>query len=197
MNLRIAFLTGQSNPASIALSSLQTSFLRRIPFPEECKLYRNFPYRLPHVEDPEVYRPVGLLRASLNNAWQYFRSRKPDYALDYSAAFTDEFLHVDRVVLLVGSCGLELFINLQLPDWILQKVSIFAYGAVARSVPRCGDLFVIRGNHDRIAALWDIPVDCTIACGHMDYLENFQLMDLLTDFLQRIDFQGEESSGGR
>lgn len=88
----------------------------------------------------------------------------------------------DRTLLLSGSCGLELFNNLHLPAEVLSRVSLFAYGPVARKRPACRHLLV-QGHRDAISRLWFPQVDRRIESGHMDYLTRPDLPELCRRFM--------------
>ncbi|MDB6078347.1 MAG: hypothetical protein JWO82_2094, partial [Akkermansiaceae bacterium] len=143
----IAFLTGQSDPASNALSEDQRAFLDRLSFLPDEKFARNFPYR----SVPRPFRKIPLLTASLNNSLQYLRSRQPRFAATHRDEIIRTFSPYDRVIFLAGSCGLELFSNLHLPADFTAKAHVFAYGPVSRNLPRCATLWRVQGSGDRIS----------------------------------------------
>lgn len=65
---------------------------------------------------------------------------------------------------------------------MLKRVSIFAFGPVARQRPHCQH-FLVQGKQDWISRCWFQHVDKRINCGHMDYLEHPQLVSLCNQFI--------------
>ncbi len=181
-SVKVAFITGQSNLSSNALSPAQHHFMKEIPLPETAKVYWNFPYD----RKSEGFQRVNLFTASLNNSMQYLQSRRSGFANKYRNRFMEEFGGAEKIMLLSGSCGLELFRNLKLPESICGKVYIFAYGAVAQKRPLCKRLFLIRGRRDWIASLWRLEYDVKVAAGHLDYLENLELKEHCYRFIDAI-----------
>ena len=176
--VQIAFMTGQSDRASCALSPIQEAFLDALPLLATSRVRLNFPY------DTSLRPRTGtpLWRASWSNARQYFESRRPDFAERYRAPVMAMLDQADYTVLLAGSCGLELFANLHLPGSALDRVRVFAYGSVARHRPACGTM-AICGRRDLIARPWRRPGDIEVDCGHMTYLEAPEVLALCSEFL--------------
>jgi len=178
---QIAFMTGQSDPSRCALSPLQSSFLEALALPDVAKVPTNFPY----AALPLPYRDVSLAAASWHNARQYVRSRAPAFAERHRASVVAMAQRADHTVVLAGSCGLELLANLSLPGETLRRLHVFAYGPVARRSPAC-DLLVVRGRHDWIARGRSLRVDHVVNCGHMDYLENPDVLALCRGWIGRV-----------
>jgi hypothetical protein len=84
-----------------------------------------------------------------------------------------------------GSCGLELFNNLQLPVDAIRKVSVFAYGPVARRRPDCVHLLV-GATRDSISKHYFPAPDHIVDCGHMNYLSNPIVRTLCREFIERV-----------
>ena len=181
-NFKIAFITGQSNKKTNALSPIQTHFLQEIDAPEANKVFQNFPY----VHPLQPFSEVGLFSASINNSRQYLQSRRPAFQRKYNQLFMEAFGGTDKIILLSGSCGMELYNNLKLPEAIKEKTYLFAYGAVARKLPSCKKVCVVRGTHDWIAALWALPYDTKIPAGHLDYLEKDALKIQCGQFINSV-----------
>jgi hypothetical protein len=179
--LQIAFLTGQSNPACWALSPLQAAFLAQLQRDDRQLHGWNFPYQpesLPH-------EAVPLLKASVHNSAQYLLSRRQSFSERYQAAVLTMLSRHPHTVLLAGSCGLELLNNLRLPPIWLRRVSVFAYGPVARRSPHCQHLLV-QGRRDGISRLFFSQVDHLVDCGHMDYLQQATVLALCDRFLNHV-----------
>lgn len=178
-SLQVAFITGRSRPDCWLLSPQQTAFFDRLGVPSAQRVGVNFPWQ----DQPEHnYQAPGLLRASLNNAREYLGSRQGDFVRRYQAQALSLFERADRTLLLSGSCGLELFNNLQLPGGVLSRISLFAWGPVARKRPACHHLLV-QGHRDLISRLWFPQADIRIESGHMDYLTRPGLPELCRQFL--------------
>jgi hypothetical protein len=184
MPLQVAFMTGQSNPSSCALSPVQDRFLDALPVPESARVRCNFPY----LPDPLPHRHVPLARASWHNMRLYVASRDPAFADRHRPTVLRMLMRADRTVLLAGSCGLELLANLRLPEPSLDRVHVFAYGAVARRRPAI-DLFTVRGRKDWIARCWGGQIDVTVKCGHMTYLEAPEVLALCKEFVAHVSGQ--------
>ncbi|MCX6550347.1 MAG: hypothetical protein NTY02_04950 [Acidobacteria bacterium] len=179
--IQIAFMTGQSDPESCALSPAQAAFLDRLAIPEAARVNRNFPY----ADQTPPYRDVSLAAASWQNMRQYLVSRTPAFAAAHRPAVVRMLARADHTVLLAGSCGLEILANLELPGPVLQGVHVFAYGPVARHRPAC-DTVVVRGGGDWIARAWGGHVDHLVEGGHMGYLANEDVAALCQTFVARV-----------
>ena len=176
---QVAFITGRSRPDRWQLSPQQASFVQKLGVPPTQRVSLNFPWQDSPYRD---YSDVGLLRASISNAREYLGSRHRAFIRRYQPSALALFARADRTLLLSGSCGLELFNNLSLPAEILSRVSLFAYGPVARQRPACRHLLV-QGHRDLISRLWFPQVDILIESGHMDYLTRPDLPALCRQFL--------------
>lgn len=180
MSLQIAFITGRSQPGNTSLSPDQRAFMAALGRNRE-GIAVNFPW----VAQREAWQATPLLRASMNNARDYLGSRRPAFARTYQAGALALLASADHTLLLCGSCGLELFNNLQLPASAMSRVSIFAFGPVARRRPNCCHLLV-QGRQDWISRLWFRDADEYIACGHMNYLSQPALIDGCTRFIRTL-----------
>lgn len=178
-SLQIAFITGRSHPDCWLLSPQQSTFLERLDLASVPSVNVNFPWQEPGAWE---YKDVGLLRASVNNAREYLRSRQQSFVHRYQPSALRLFARADRTLLLSGSCGLELFNNLYLPAEVLSRISLFAYGPVARRRPACRHLLV-QGRRDVISRLWFSKADIRIGGGHMDYLTRPELPELCQQFM--------------
>jgi hypothetical protein len=182
MQQQVIFLTGQSDPARCALSPEQRAFLDALPLPASAKLAVNFPYRA----DTPPWRAIPVLIGSVNNVRQYIRSRQPDFAADHAAHVRSLLARARRTLILAGSCGLELFVNLRLPREALDTVHIFAYGPAARRLPDCACVLV-QGRRDWVSRLWFRTVDHRVDCAHRDYLQSPEVLALCIDLLRSLD----------
>ncbi|GKX61046.1 hypothetical protein [Leminorella grimontii] len=179
--LNVAFITGRSRPDNPALSPAQRGFLESLSVEGGSPVAVNFPWS----PQSGPWRETGLLRASVNNALEYLNSRRPRFVARYRESAIALLESADHTLLLSGSCGLELFNNLRLPASLMPRVSVFAYGPVARRRPDCHHLLV-QGRQDRISRLWFARPDECIPCGHMDYLPRPELLELCQRFISQI-----------
>ena len=180
--LQVAFLTGQSDPRTCALSRIQSAFLDALPVPASARVRSNFPYV------PASDRPThtSLLRASWNNTRQYFGSRTNAFAELHRPAVSRMIARAEHTVLLAGSCGLELLANLHLSDAELERLHVFAYGAVARTRPAC-ETMAVCGSRDWIARAWRQPTDVIVDSSHLTYLETPHVLALCSAFVGRVE----------
>lgn len=180
--LQIAFITGRSDPDCWLLSPLQDAFIQQLIAPDRQLIERNFPYTEQHHAH---YKVPPLIKASYRNAREYLSSRKPDFINRYQSAVMAIIDQAPHTLFLAGSCGLELFNNLKLPTERLDKVSVFAYGPVARQRPECYHQLV-QGRSDPISRLWFRHADSYVNCSHLDYLSNPELLDHCQRFIHSI-----------
>jgi hypothetical protein len=181
--LQIAFLTGQSEPRSCALSPQQIAFGQALLAPGRLLQMQNFPYR----QDSPAHAPVPLWRASWNNSRQHLASRGPGFARSHRAAVVQMLQAAPHTLLLAGSCGSELLANLALPPEALQRISLLAYGPVARRMPACARLLTVRGQQDWISRWGFGAAMQSIACGHMDYLAQPAFLTLASHFVAEVE----------
>jgi hypothetical protein len=175
---QILFLTGRSDPRSAALSPVQTAFLDALPAPDGWKVRVNFPY--PAATPP--FRETPLLRASWRNFRQFAGSRRAEFAERHRQPVLDRIEATERTFVLASSSGLELLANLRLPAPALARLHVFAYGPVARRVPAC-DHRLVQGHRDWISRAWFRTVETRVACGHLDYLADPEVLRLCSAYL--------------
>lgn len=179
--LQLAFITGRSCPDNPALSPVQLGFISNLLSGGVYPVTVNFPWPVSSLP----YTTTGLLRASLNNAREYLNSRRPSFAARYRTSLIALTESAEHTLFLSGSCGLELFNNLNLPASLMSRVSIFAYGPVARRRPDCRHQ-LIQGKQDWISRFWFRRADKYIRCGHMNYLSQPELAELCKLFIKQI-----------
>lgn len=173
---QVAFLTGQSDPRRCALSPLQQRFIDALAAP--LAVPHNFPY---DAATP-AFRTTPLWRASVANARQYLGSRGLAFRRRHRPAVEALLARRERSLLLAGSCGLELLVNLQLPRDLLDRLAVFAYGPVARRRPDC-DCLLLQGHDDRLSRWYFPHVDVRVSAGHMDYLAQASVLQHCRDYL--------------
>jgi len=177
-----AFLTGHSVRGCTGLSVEQRDFQRCTDVPEQHWIKSNFPYH----ETFAFPESVGLSRASLNNVWHFVQANLPSYQTRHREVIADKFSRYDAVILLVGSCGMELLQRLNLPSEIRQRVHVFACGPVSIFEPSVASLVVVQGRHDMISRCFYPKAHHRIDCSHMGYLEARETLELFNAFYHRV-----------
>lgn len=180
--LQVAFITGRSRKDNWALSPQQQIFIQSITDDGVHAVVRNFPW----TPQTQVWQDSGIVRASISNMREYLGSRRQLFALRYRDVALQMLAGAEQTLLLAGSCGLELFNNLQLPVSVMPRIAIFAYGPVARRRPYCRHLLV-QGRSDVISRCWFPAADKHINSDHMNYLTQPELMALCRAFIADID----------
>ena len=180
--LQVAFFTGQSRPPGAALTPAQTAFLHALPLPAAGRVTENFPY--PAV-GPQEFAPVPLLIASARNARQYLSARRAGFASRHRPAVETLLAGAERTLFLAGSCGLELFNALALPAATLRRVTLLAYGPVARRRPDC-DCLLVQGRRDWLSRRYFRAADARVDAGHLDYLADPAVLALAADLVRRL-----------
>ncbi|PMR88053.1 hypothetical protein [Xanthomonas arboricola] len=190
-SLQIAFLTGQSDPESCALSMQQQHFLQQLQGPGRRLIDCNYPYR----SASPTYRHMPLWRASVSNAHQYLAARAARVADADRMRVVALLEQAPTTVLLAGSCGLQLLTALRLPQVLRTRLAVFAYGPVCNAPGAFGQLRVVQGNGDWISrALFAGAPDLTPACGHLHYLCDAAVLAECQAFIAQVEqaVQGRE-----
>lgn len=180
-NYMAAFITGHSVRGCTGLSSTQVAFQQRSMIPEERWLKCNFPY-IPTTPFPDS---VPLLTASLNNAAHYMFSRGQRFRKQNQQAVVSAFADVDCIILLAGSCGLELLNNLALPAELRRKMHVFACGPVSRAMPEVASFYSAQGIHDWISRAFHRQANLRFPCSHMNYLNSPITLSAFNSFVER------------
>ncbi|CAD1793639.1 hypothetical protein QSH39_011265 [Xanthomonas arboricola pv. corylina] len=190
-SLQIAFLTGQSDPESCALSMQQQHFLQQLQGPGRRLIDCNYPYR----SASPTYRHMPLWRASVSNARQYLAARAARVADADRTRVVALLEQAPTTVLLAGSCGLQLLTALQLPQALRTRLAVFAYGPVCNAPATFGHLRVVQGSGDWISrALCAGAPDLMPACGHLHYLRDAAVLAECQAFIAQVEqpVQGRE-----
>ncbi|MGV3662571.1 MAG: hypothetical protein ACO1TE_20470 [Prosthecobacter sp.] len=182
MSFIAAYITGHSVPGCTGLSREQVDFQQRTDIPAEQWLPHNFPY---HATFP-FPDPFNLLSASWNNVLHYSRSRFASFAKTHRGAVAQVFEEYDSILLLAGSCGLELFNNLDLPAELRRRTHVFAYGPVSRRPPDVASHLIVQGKHDWLSRFYHRRVDHRYACPHMGYLLAPETLRLFNEYYHRV-----------
>lgn len=177
-----AYITGHSVRGCTGLSQEQRDFQQRTDIPAGQWLPHNFPY---HATFP-FPENFPLLRASVNNVLHYTRSRLASFAKTHRAAVAQVLDPYDTILLLAGSCGLELFNNLGLPAALRQRIHLFACGPVSRRLPDVASHLLVQGTHDWLSRLYHPRVDHRYPCPHMGYLRAPETLALFNACHHRV-----------
>lgn len=190
-SLQIAFLTGQSDPESCALSMQQRHFLLQLQGPGRRLIDCNYPYR----SASPTYRHMPLWRASVSNARQYLAARAARVADADRMRVVALLEQAPTTVLLAGSCGLQLLTALRLSQALRTRLAVFAYGPVCNAPAAFGQLHVVQGSGDWISrALFAGAPDLMPACGHLHYLRDAAVLAECQAFIAQVEqaVQGRE-----
>ena len=174
-------LTGQSDPRSCALSPVQRRFLSMLAGPGRELMHNNFPYR-----DMGPYSPTPLLMASWNNLRQYFESRRASFRRQNASHVEAVIAQAPQTIFVCGSCGLELFNNLQLPKTMEQRCHLICYGPVARRPPAYAHHIVFQGRGDWLSRSIFPGLSQKVGCGHLDYLREPSFPQLCRDWIDSL-----------
>lgn len=179
--MKAIFISGQSNRHCCQLSPIQKNLSDFLSKEGVTVSPLNFPY------DTQMssYHETNLLNASWSNGLQYFFSRKPRFEKQYRAKVIKQFEEEGYCIVLAGSCGLELFNNLHLPDNILKNLHVIAYGPVARAQPK-SQFTMIQGRDDWLSKFFFKEVNYLVDCGHMNYLESDDVISALLEIITAI-----------
>jgi hypothetical protein len=163
--VKVAFLTGLSNPKSCALSALQKQFMARLELPQTYKVHSNFPYHPCQGEENEP-----LWKASIANTRQFLQLRRAYYRQHLRGHLDSFAASCDKLILLTGSSGLSL-LNVALTDTANKKMAhVFAFGPVAWQLPKVS-CTLIQGSQDYLSRWFFKNVDYRIdGLNHLDYL---------------------------
>lgn len=170
----VAWLTGQSSHRHSQLSPDQLAVL------DDCAglgfraVRAGFPYHREALRHP--WSPEPLLAASRRNASQFVESlARPAFAREIARHLRPLVSAASRrLLLLCGSCGLQLFAA-ALPHLELgasPRIGLVAIGPACWTVPRHPSikLTVVRGRRDWISHVFsDLPADARPPVGHMGY----------------------------
>jgi hypothetical protein len=181
--LRIAFLTGQSDPCRCALSPKESAFLATLAG-EGVELV---PTGFPWFGEPAEWRPVPLWRASLANARQYLAARRGRIA---AAGLANVWLaQAPRTLLLAGSCGLALLAAIDPRERARAAPPVCLRRGGAAVAGRDRGHTAVLGRRDRLArwlAPAGAPVPHVVEAGHLDYLESPVVRALAREELVRL-----------
>ena len=162
--MTIAWLSGSSDPARAALAPAEAGLLEAVADGRTIEP-GNFPWPVA----PGAFRRVGIVRASLRNAVQFWRARWSRRYRPFIARRILALAHGD-LVLITSSQGLEL---LRLAWPLLgdvRGVRVIALGPVAGRLPTGLQPFVIQSGADLVSRLgWRGRVHLHCGRDHLSY----------------------------
>lgn len=178
--MKVAFITGLSDWNNTTLSPNQKKFLDNLNINKSDKIYSNFPYLT-----QRKYNKKNIIIASFSNALCYVLSKAGFY--ENKTHRLKKLLNENKIVLLLsGSCGMEILRNLKLSEEEKKKIHIIAYGAVAKKIPDFQNMILIQGKNDWICRIWIKDYNLRINSNHMNYLENNDFLNFVNDYIKKI-----------
>jgi hypothetical protein len=176
--LKIAIVSGLSDPASCALSELQRAFLDRLDAPRDAIVDRNFPF----VDAVAPRRAPPLWLASLRNLNQFLGASRPSYAAHARRHWRALRDSADALVIITLSCGLEILRHCVEPEDARRAIHVLALGPVARALP---DLpcTLVQGTRDPISHLFFRDAIRIPNVGHLDYFRSNTVLTIANQIL--------------
>jgi pimeloyl-ACP methyl ester carboxylesterase len=174
--LKVALLSGLSDPSTCALTPGQRAFLGSLDAPPEARIDRNFPYL--DSGEPPTAPPLWL--ASVRNGLQYLRASNVDVVSHARRHWHALRASADRLVIITLSCGLEILRHCIDPANDERAVHILALGPVARGLPSL-PCTIVQGSRDPISSAFFRPRPSSSdrvrhitleGLGHLDYLRH-------------------------
>ena len=178
--VKIAFLTGLSNPWSCELSAVQQTFMAALRFPEGWKVCRNFPWIA--AGNPATATP--LWRASFHNGWQFLAASTPLYRRVAQPHWDALLRSADHVFIIAGSCGLQI-INCLLAGSPPKKtrIDVLGFGPVAWRRPRVR-YRLVQNEGDAVSRCFFRKSEALLAgTGHMNYLDDERLTRIVEQWI--------------
>lgn len=196
----LAWLTGQSAYHHGSLSPAQAALLRGVTLPGWSRVEANFPYNKAALTAD--YQPTPLLPASVRNSAQFVAALTSSAFGQACARHLQPLLDAStsRLVLLCGSCGLQLF-QAALP-WLRVPTGLHIHlvglGPVCLRFHRHPQVAVtvVQGRHDWLSrSLCPLPCHYQVPAGHLDYAGLAQLPELIKHLLGEQPRKAYKTSG--
>ena len=177
--VKIAIVTGRSDPSSCSLSLEQLDVLKSLDAPDEFKVYCNFPFVRAH----RVERVPNIVRASISNGAQFLESHTATYARRAKPHWQSLLDSCDHLFLVTGSCGIQLVEAGIAGAEPKCNVEVLAIGPVGwqRSQLR---VTTVQGDKDFISRRFYKKVDRVVpGVSHLDYWYNPIVKELIHQWL--------------
>jgi hypothetical protein len=200
--LRIAIVTGLSNPNNCELHEHQFEFLSAIiprnnsfsgiDFDRDV-VHRNFPFVESSLKSGSISpspRP-NLIRASFANSLQFLKCRSTNYRALSTPHWKQLFESTTHLIIITGSCGLQLLDDAVSQLGTPRKLDILALGPVVyrprafRSSMRSEiTVEAVQGTHDWISRLAYRGNSTLVrGLGHLGYWMNHETRDIACQWL--------------
>ena len=194
--IKIAIVTGLSDPRCCELSPVQLQFLGEMPAPDAWKVRRNFPF----VQTDQTFRPVKIVSASFANVRQFAISHTSGYRRQAAVHWKAILESTDQLLLITGSCGAELLNTIATVDVKKAKIEVLALGPVSMRRPS-QDVTTVQGSRDLVSKLFFPRVDHRVpSAGHMDYWYNDDVKEIarfwLSSKISELSVQEATSPSG-
>ncbi|MBL8818122.1 MAG: hypothetical protein JNL58_18995 [Planctomyces sp.] len=187
---KIAVVTGLSDPESCRLTKSQ----RMLITPPDVDVQSVVRWNFPFTPDPSVRTgeehleqvdpAIPLLRASFANSFQFLRSLTFGYQTLASPHWESLLQSTSRLLLITGSCGLQLINSWTGLAAYADRIRVLALGPVAFSrtmVPTT----ILQGSRDTLSRLcFRSPEILVTGTGHMDYWEDPQVREIAAQWLR-------------
>lgn len=173
--MKVAIVSGLSDPSTCALSDIQRDFLQRLDAPASSKLDRNFPY----VDTPTPRRDPHLLLASWRNTTQFFTAANRNFIAHAQRHWRALRESTGELFIITLSCGLEIVRHLVDGD---DGVRILALGPVARALPNA-DCTLVRGSRDPISRFFFQHAIELPNLGHLDYFRSDAVLRIANEWI--------------
>lgn len=180
--VKVALMSGASNPRSCGLSAVQYQFLDGLDLPSSSKIYMNFPY-LPAYRHADGQPPLWL--ASWRNLNQFLGASRRAYQESAALHLQTLLNSCDRLLIVTLSCGLEILNSCLAVLGTVDSLHVLSLGPVAWGRPPVPHVLV-QGTRDYISQSFFRQVETRLShVGHMDYLEQASVHDLVNDYLSQ------------
>ncbi|MBE9138008.1 hypothetical protein IQ254_12540 [Nodosilinea sp. LEGE 07088] len=180
--LKVAFVTGLSDPNSCSLSLLYRQFMAELDCLEAWKIYLNFPY-IPGSNQPEN---TPILKAGLANWSQFLGARSPKYRAAIRFHLANIATSSERSFFIAGSCGLEILNQAWTAAIAPNQLHIMALGPVARTYSPM-PCTMVQGSRDYISRYFFSQVDVLVpGVNHMGYVQNADVFALVNAQLRHV-----------
>lgn len=178
--VKVAILSGLSDPATCALTAVQQRFLDALDVPADWKVRLNFPY-VPSCSTPRPAPP--LWRASMQNLRQFLIAGRVEYRQAAHRHWESLRRSCEHVVIVALSCGYEIIRQcLRIPA-TLAPSHVIALGPVGWQSATFSCTFV-QGSRDYLSKCFFRAADIVLpGLGHIGYLEHPRVIQLTNELL--------------
>lgn len=189
---KIVVVSGLSNPLSCELTPAQASLIALPELPSESVVTRNFPFCDQIDADDSILssyarkkpHQASLIRASYSNGLQFIRTWSAEYHRNAIPHWNALLHSVDHLLVISGSCGIQLLTSCKQLQGTFNKVHLLALGPVGLLRPTFPTV-LLQGNRDWLSrAFFRSPDTIVHGVGHMDYWEHPQVREIAIQWLR-------------